>query len=549
MNSSPTMERNPVVTVIPATIHRSQRFGQMAIRKKRVAAYARVSTDLAEQLNSYQAQVDYYADHIQSNPDWEFVEVYTDEGISATNTRKRGGFNRMVADALAGKIDLILTKSVSRFARNTVDSLQTVRALKEKGVEVYFEKENIYTLDSKGELLITIMSSLAQEESRSISENVRWGQRKRMQDGLVSLPYKRFLGYEKGLGGKPQIVESEAATVRQIYGLFLSGRTYREIAAQLSAEGTLTPTGKLGWHVSTIKSILLNEKYSGNAILQKKYTVDFLTKKMKVNEGEVPQYFVENSHPAIIPPSTYELVQGEIRRREQFGSNIRSKLFTSHVVCGECGDYYGPKVWNSNSKYRSVVWRCNGRYQSKGIQGCHTPHLSEEALKTAFVRAWAALVTEKDRYIKEYDALLNSLTDAAAFDKQTAILAAECAEAAALVEDCIAANAASALNQAEYQKRYDKLVARYDVAKSQLDILKQDNLERIARREKIRRFLETLRETNHSLDAFDERLWRETVEAMTVYSLEDVKVRFSSGTEIHVSTKDSRVQKIGNALR
>lgn len=185
------------VTVIPATAGRYAPTTAGTPAQRKVAAYARVSTDNEEQLSSYEAQVDYYTGHIKSNPAWKFIEVYADEGISATSTKKRDGFNRMISDALNGKIDLIITKSVSRFARNTVDTLTTVRQLKEKGVEVYFEKENIYTLDSKGELLITIMSSLAQEESRSISENVTWGQCKRFSDGKVSLPYGQFLGYEK----------------------------------------------------------------------------------------------------------------------------------------------------------------------------------------------------------------------------------------------------------------------------------------------------------------------------------------------------------------
>ncbi|MCM1167974.1 MAG: recombinase family protein, partial [Ruminococcus sp.] len=284
-------------------------------RKKRVAAYARVSTDSEEQLSSYEAQVGFYTRHIQGNPDWEFVRVYTDEGISGTNIKKREGFNRMIRDALNGKIDLILTKSISRFARNTVDTLTTIRKLKEKGIEVYFEKENIYTLDAKGEVMITIMSSLAQEESRSISENVTWGIRKSMEDGKVSLGYKHFLGYEKGADGLPQIVEEEAETVRKIYRLFLDGRTVRSIAEQLTDEGIPTPSGKKNWSVSTIMSILQNEKYKGDALLQKTYTVDFLSKKVKKNKGEIPQYYIQNSHPAIIDPDTFELVQNEIKRR------------------------------------------------------------------------------------------------------------------------------------------------------------------------------------------------------------------------------------------
>lgn len=249
------------VTVIPPKAPRNAVLRGTEAAKKRVAAYARVSTESEEQISSYEAQVKYYTQSIQANKEWTFVKVYTDEGISATSTAKRDGFREMVQAALDGKIDLIITKSVSRFARNTVDSLTTVRQLKEKGVEIFFEKENIYTMDSKGELLITIMSSIAQEESRSISENVSWGQRKRMQDGKVSMPYKRFLGYEKGEDGLPKIVESEAAVVRMIYRLFLEGKTPNWIASHLTKSGILSPGHKKVWQSTTVLSMLQNEKY------------------------------------------------------------------------------------------------------------------------------------------------------------------------------------------------------------------------------------------------------------------------------------------------
>lgn len=250
----------PRVTVIPAKKDQLpiNVLSGEAVKRLRVAAYARVSTNNEEQLTSYEAQVDYYTRYIQSKEEWEFVAVYTDEGISATNTKKREGFNRMVADALAGKIDLIITKSISRFARNTVDTLTTVRKLKEKGIEVFFEKENIHTLDGKGELLITIMSSLAQEESRSISENVTWGQRKRFADGKVSLPYGRFLGYKRGENGLPEIIEKEAQIVQLIFRLFLYGKAPSAIAAYLTGEGIPTPGGKTIWRSKTVESILTN---------------------------------------------------------------------------------------------------------------------------------------------------------------------------------------------------------------------------------------------------------------------------------------------------
>ena len=241
------------VTVIPAKINSVMGKIDSKRKKRRVAGYARVSTDSDEQFTSYEAQVDYYTKFIQANPDWEFVKVYTDEGISGLNTKNRDGFNTMIADALAGAIDLIVTKSVSRFARNTVDSLTTVRRLKEKGVEVFFQKENIYTLDSKGELLITIMSSLAQEESRSISENVTWGQRKRFADGKVSMAYKHFLGYRKGPDGQPEIDPEESETVRNIYRWFMEGQTYCAIASRLTSSGVLTPGGKQKWQPNTVR--------------------------------------------------------------------------------------------------------------------------------------------------------------------------------------------------------------------------------------------------------------------------------------------------------
>ncbi|WP_287779062.1 recombinase family protein, partial [Blautia sp.] len=244
---------------------------------------------MTEQATSYEAQMTYYKTYIEGHEDWEFVGMYSDEGITATNTKKRDGFNQMVEDALDGKIDLIITKSVSRFARNTVDSLTTIRKLKDKGIEVYFEKENIWTLDAKGELMITIMSSLAQEESRSISENTTWGKRKQYADGKGSVAFSWFLGYDKDF----KINEEQAATVRLIYRLFISGLSFYAITKEMESRGIKSPSGKDRWHISTVKSILTNEKYRGDALLQTQYTTDFLQKKRKTNNGEIPQYYVE----------------------------------------------------------------------------------------------------------------------------------------------------------------------------------------------------------------------------------------------------------------
>ena len=244
-----------IITRITA-LPKPETFKEAVKSVQRVAAYARVSTDHEEQETSLTAQTDYYRKKILEHPGWELVGIYVDDGISGLSTNRRDGFNRMVEDCIAGHMDLILTKSISRFARNTVDTVTTIRKLKEKGVGVYFEKEGIYTFDGKGELLITIMSSLAQEESRSISENITWGQRKSFSDGKVHLPYKRFLGYEKGEDGRPAVVESEARVVKLIYRLFLEGKTQAGICKYLEELGIPSPGGKAKWSVN------VNEKVS-----------------------------------------------------------------------------------------------------------------------------------------------------------------------------------------------------------------------------------------------------------------------------------------------
>lgn len=380
------------VTTIPATISKFSAALINKVTKRTVAGYTRVSTDSEEQQTSYEAQLDYYTNYIEGRDEWEFVKVYTDEGISATNTKKREGFNTMVQDALDDKIDLIVTKSVSRFARNTVDSLSTIRKLKENGTEVYFEKENIWTFDSKGELLITIMSSLAQEESRSISENCTWGQRKRCADGKVCVPYSRFLGYDKGEDGNLAVNKEQAKIVKKIYRLFLQGYSPFGIAKVLTEEKILTPGGKEKWSARTIKAILTHEKYKGDALLQKTFTVDFLTKEKKKNEGEISQYYVTGNHEAIILPNTFDRVQRMMEQRISGKNRISSvSIFSGKIKCRNCASWSGFKVWHSNSKYRQKIWQCNHKFEDK----CKTPHLTENEIKQLFVKTVNSLISNK----------------------------------------------------------------------------------------------------------------------------------------------------------
>ena len=500
-------------------------------RKRKVAAYARVSTDSDEQFTSYEAQIDYYTQYIKVRDDWEFVQVYTDEGITGTSTKHREGFKQMVADALEGKIDLIVTKSVSRFARNTVDSLTTIRQLKDKGVECFFEKENIWTFDGKGELLITIMSSLAQEESRSISENCTWGQRKRMADGRVSVPFDHFLGYERGENGELVINEEQAKTVRLIYDLFLQGLTPHTIANRLTAMGILTPRRKAKWNQGTVRSILTNEKYKGDALMQKCYTADFLTKKQVPNNGVLPQYYVEGDHEAIIPSETFELVQQEMLRRNNRDNRYSGvDIFASRIVCGECGSYYGAKVWHSNSKYRRIIYRCNHKYHDG--KTCSTPNLTEDEIKSSFVAAVNKLIANKGEVIANLEAMSQTLFGTEVLECAREKLSAEMDLLQNMIQAAIAENAHIALDQAAYQKRFDKMREKYEDAKRQHDDIKQQIADKTSARVAASRFIGTLKKMDGLITEFDPSLWGRLLDHVAVYSKEDMQYTFKDGTEI-----------------
>ncbi|MBN2455168.1 MAG: recombinase family protein [Sedimentisphaerales bacterium] len=519
------------IRVIPATIQRTSAQSMNPSAKRRTAAYARVSTDSEEQMTSYEAQVDYYTRYIKGRTDWLFSGIYTDEGISAVNTKKRDGFNKMVTDALAGKLDLIVTKSVSRFARNTVDSLSTVRKLKEKGVEVFFEKENIYTFDDKGELLITIMSSLAQEESRSISENVTWGQRKRFADGKVSMPYKRFLGYEKGEDGIPKIVESEAEIVRLIYRLFMEGRTSSAIAKHLAASGIPSPGGKQKWQVATVNSILTNEKYKGDALLQKRFTVDFLTKTIKDNEGEFPQYYVQNSHPGIIAPDEFDAVQAEIERRKQLGRPVacQSPLSTK-LVCGDCGGFFGSKVWGSNTKYRRMIWRCNEKY--KGNAKCNTPHVTEDEVKEKFVEAFNSILEYREELIANCRLVQETICDYADINTEIDALRREMEVVAELSRKSIYENAHTAIDQEEWQEWNNGYLERHRIASERVIELEELKRERQSKSLLLEGFTQNLATCEKALETFDERIWMAAIDKVMIHSDGELVFGFKDGTKI-----------------
>lgn len=437
----------------------------------------------------------------------------------------------MLANCEAGKIDIILTKSVSRFARNTVDSLTTIRKLKEHGVECYFEKENIWTFDGKGELLITIMSSIAQEESRSISENCTWGQRKRFADGKVTVPFHRFLGDDRGPNGELIVNPKEAKTVQRIYRLFLHGLTYNGIAKQLTSDGIKTPGGKDNWSISTVKSILGNEKYKGDGLLQKTFTVDYLTKKTKVNEGEISQYYVEGDHEAIIVPETFDLVQREMKKRGNgvmYHSGVH--VFSSKIRCGECDSFYGSKVWHSNSKYRKTIWRCNHKYD--GGRKCTTPAIDDSEVETAFLSAVNKLLETKAEVIANGKEMLGILFKTDELEAERESLIEEAQVVADAVQKYIEENARTALDQTAYQKRYDDLADRYDKLKTRIDELTGKIEETQSRKAGYEDFLKAFENTPDTLTGFSLDAFNGLVDHLTLYAKGDIRFTFRNGQEI-----------------
>ena len=374
----------------------------------RVAAYCRVSTQLEQQESSFEAQKNYYTEKITNNPNWKLAGIYADDGISGTDMKKRDEFNRLLQDCEAGKIDMILTKSISRFARNTVDTLNTLRILRKKGVTVFFEKEHIDTHADNGEMIITVLSGLAQEESFNLSENTRWGIIRKFENGTIILNHNRFMGYTKGKDGELAIVPEEAETVRLIFRMYLEGTSIAGIKRHLEKEGILTVTGRKIWNEGTISKMLSNEKYMGDALLQKSYTADFLTKTRKKNNGEMRQYYITDNHEGIVAKEIYYAVQQEKQRRaerrkpavtrraKKKKKGYSSKYILSNLlVCGECGQPYRRITWTRNGVKR-IVWRCSNRVEH-GTEYCkNSPTLDEEALQRAVMRTVGNVVRDSE---------------------------------------------------------------------------------------------------------------------------------------------------------
>lgn len=518
---------NKSITVIPARRRVGNTVNKEVKPKLRVAAYCRVSTDSDEQATSYDAQVEHYSNFIQKNEEWEFAGIFADDGISGTNTKKREEFNRMIAECMEGHIDMIITKSISRFARNTLDCLRYIRQLKEKNIPVFFEKENINTMDSKGEVLLTIMASLAQQESESLSKNVKMGMQFRFQKGEVQVNHNRFMGYTKDEDGHLIIEPAEAETVKRIYREYLQGASLKQIGDGLMKDGILTGAGKPKWRPESVKKILKNEKYIGDALLQKTYTVDVLTKKRVKNNGIVPQYYVENSHEPIIPRDLYMQVQEEMIRRANLhsGQERKKRVYSSKyalssiVYCSKCGDIYRRIAWNNRGKH-SIVWRCCTRVEH-GPGACAADTIQESELQNLVVRAINMALCKKDTMSenlqKNVEAVLTG-ADGIPLDEIDSRLEQ-------LQKELLkVANA-----KGNYDSIADEIYHLREVKQNALVV----NAEREGVKQRISEMQQFLAEQTQNITEYDEQLVRRLIEKITVYE-EKVTVEFKSGTSVDV---------------
>ncbi len=393
--------REKQVRMIPATLICPER--DIRKRQLRVAAYCRVSTNNEEQLSSYKSQIEYYTNKINENPNWTMAGIFADEGLSGTSTKKRKEFNRMIQKCKKGRIDLILTKSISRFSRNTLDCLTNIRMLKSLGIGVVLEKEGVNTMEEDDETILTILGSFAQAESESLSKNVKLGFRQSFKAGKVPFHYKGFLGYRRGADGQPEIVPEEAEIVKRIFHRYLAGQSVPAIKKELESDGIPSPKGKEKWSVGVIQYMLRNERYIGDALLQKTYISDMLTKRIKKNNGEQPQYYVENNHVSIVDRDTFQRVQEEISRRNskhRVSSNAKTELskyssqyaLTELLVCGCCGTPYRRVTW-TRPEGKKIVWRCINRLEH-GKQYCKdSVTLEESKLHEAIMSAISEVIT------------------------------------------------------------------------------------------------------------------------------------------------------------
>ncbi len=528
------------VTVIPP-IAEMQGESRIDMRPKRVAAYCRVSTDREEQEHSFETQKAMYTEMIMMKPTWQMAGIYADEGITGTVAKKRPGFMKMIEDCRKGKIDMIVTKSVSRFSRNNLDCLMYVRELKQLGIPIIFEKEGINTIQVSSELLLTLFGALSQAESESISMNVKLGIRQSLKNGNVRFSYKTFLGYRKGADGQPEIVPEQADIVRRIYNDFLAGATYLEIAKRLTEEHVPTMGGGNRWFSERIKSILKNEKYKGDALLQKTYITDPISKRVKKNNGELPMYYVENSHPAIIERRIFDRVQEEIARRAgkkkvkqtgtktELGRYSGKYALTELLYCGECGTPYRRCTWSRDGK-KKIVWRCVSRLDY-GKKYCkNSPSVEESRLHNAI----AAAITKKANSEEiNIGGIMNHIESFGSRRDTDGIIQRQrrIAEIEKVIDDLARLNSDEA-QSGELDYKFSELYAELYSVKDELEEMQSDAVTLDGD------MLNEMREVitglkNHPVE-YDDKVVRQLIDCIKVMSADTIKICFKDGTVTEV---------------
>ncbi len=529
------------VRIIAETIN-SQENTFQSYRRIRVAAYCRVSTKQEEQINSYEVQKKHYTEKINANPEWQMVGIFADKGITGTSVLKRDEFNKMIKLCKSKKIDMILVKSISRFARNTVDCLHYTRMLKTLGIDVYFEEQGIHSIKSDAEFYISIYGTIAQSESENISANVKWGKLQSAKEGKVAFTYKNFLGYRKGAEGNPEIDEEQAETVKIIYDRFLAGDSLKQIAVKLQNEKRLSPSGKSEWSTATIRSILSNEKYKGDAIINKTFTVDCLTKEIRKNNGERPKYYVENNHPAIIDAETFGRVQEELARRigkkkvKEIGTKTEQGKYSSKyaltelLICGECHTPYRRCTWTAHGEKR-IVWRCVKRLDY-GKKYCHnSPTLEEYRIQAAIVNAIQTFAQQDPQLLKNLKSHIErGINDAVREDDSLDIqlrLAAVEKEINELF-NMISVDTIESFDE----KKAEELLSEKNKLQAELDRIAELNQKDKNKQSRITEIMDLIDGLKNRTLVYDDSLIRQIIEAIIVESKEKIKVIFIGGYEM-----------------
>lgn len=512
-------------------------------RQKRVAAYCRVSTDSDEQLTSYVTQKKVYTEMIARNPEWEFAGLYADEGISGTRADKRPQFTQMIKDCNAGKIDIIITKSVSRFARNTVECLEYVRMLKAKGISIIFEEQNIDTMKCDSELFLVMYAGFAQSESESMSKNITWSNRKNFADGKVVFRYSQLLGYRKGENGEPEIVPEEAAVVERIFQMFLAGMTLRDISAELQSENITFPDKEFMFTKRMVQNILRNEKYCGDCILQKTVTVDCITKERKINQGEAPMYLVENNHPPIVSREIFNRTQEELSRRNALPAKSTKTALTSSgkyskyaltdvLICGECGSRYKRCTWARNGK-KKIVWRCISRLDY-GTKYCtKSPTIEEEPLQRAIVRALNRFNAEdRSTYITLMKATIGDAIGLNGGSDEIDLLERRIdalnKRMISIVNDCVA----SGDDMENHEDEFKAISEETEQLKRRIEAIRESEAKDASYADRLAQIQEIIQQRDMNRDTYDESIVRQMVECIKIYPDNKILVTFGGGYEI-----------------